>query len=147
MRKTISLFVAIVMCLTSLTMFANAAENRIYLEDGSYYVITIAVNGERASGTRTGTKSYTYHTSAGVAKWTVKLTGTFAYSGNSATCTAFGCDVTVLDSNWNVISKSTSKSGNEALATVTMGRKVLGVTIEQKTANLSLSCDGNGNLS
>lgn len=137
----------VAMCIASFTVTANATENRIYFKDGSYYIVWIESNGVKATGTKTGSKNYTYYSNSGTALWNAKLTGAFTYSGSNAVCTASSCDITVWDSNWNVISKSTSKSGNEALGTATMSRKVLGVTIEQKTANLSLSCDANGNLS
>lgn len=57
------------------------------------------------------------------------------------------CDVTILSSTWYVVSKSATKGGNTAKATVTMGRKLVGVTIDKETYNITLTCDKNGNVS
>ena len=79
--------------------------------------------------------------------WKAVLTGTFTYNGTSATCTASSCNVIIYDSDWHEISKSATKSSNTASASVTMGRKFLGITIDKETFYLSLSCDKNGVLS
>lgn len=121
--------------------------NVIHFDDGSYIVETIDIAQSRASGTKTGTKSQTYYGSAGDSEWKAVLTGTFTYTGSSATCTSSSVDVTIYDSAWYVISKSASKSGNSANASVTMGEKLLGVTVTKVPTELSLQCDVNGNLS
>ena len=119
----------------------------MYLDDGSYITITIDETGSRASGTKSGRKTYTYTASNGDICWESTLTGTFTYTGTTATCTASNCSVTVYESNWYTVSKSASKSGNTATATFTMGRKVLGITIAKDTYEITLSCDKDGNLS
>ena len=67
--------------------------------------------------------------------------------GSYASCTAANCTVSTFDSTWYVISKSASRSGNTAAASVTMGKSQLGVTTKTASCSLSLSCDANGNLS
>ena len=118
-----------------------------YFEDGSYMTEKVYAVQTRASGTVTGSKVKNYYDSDGNLDWKAVLTGTFSYTGSSATCTAASCNVTIYDSSWHVSSKSASKSGNTAYGTVTMEYKLLGVTVDKKSTDLSLQCDANGNLS
>lgn len=125
----------------------NETASIIYLEDGSYITITTVEIETRASGSKTAQRTYTCTANDGTVCWTATLTASFSYTGSSATCTSSDCSVTVYKSNWYTVSKSATKSGNTATATVTMGRKVLGITIAKDTYNISISCDPNGNLS
>ena len=125
----------------------NETASIIYLEDGSYITITTVEIETRASGSKTAQRTYTCTANDGTVCWTATLTASFSYTGSSATCTSSDCSVTVYKSNWYTVSKSATKSGNTATATVTMGRKVLGITIAKDTYSISISCDPNGNLS
>lgn len=116
-------------------------------EDGSYLEISMQSSQSRASGSLTKTKNYIYHNTDGTSAWKISLTGSFTYTGTSATCTASNCSVTIYESNWYTISKSATKSGNTAYGTATLGYKYLGVTVQQKTYNLTLTCDKDGNVS
>lgn len=150
-KRFISVLLAFTLILTlSLNVFAEETSDRtdiIYLADGSYITITINESTTRASGTKSGSKTYTYTASDDTVSWKAVVTGTFTYNGTTATCTAANCDVTIYDNVWYLISKAASKSNNTANASVTMGRKFLGITIAKETYDLSLSCDKNGNLS
>lgn len=119
----------------------------IYLNNGYYIIESISVNVSRASGSITGTKSHTCYDSNGNSDWKAVLTGTFTYNGASATCTSSSVSVTIYDSSWYTISKSATKSTNVASASVTMGCKILGVTFNEVTVPITLTCDANGNLS
>ena len=138
---------ALLLPVQALAANETEAASIIYFEDGSYITITINVFESRASGSKTGQKNYVYTSNSGTVCWDATLTGTFTYTGSSATCTYSDCSVTVYENNWYIVSKSAAKSGNTATATVTMGRKVLGITIAKDTYNMALSCDANGNLS
>ena len=70
-----------------------------------------------------------------------------ADNGSKATCTSSSIDVTIYDSEWYVIVKSAGKSENIARGSVTIGKKLLGVTVSQHPVSLTLTCDANGNLS
>ena len=83
----------------------------------------------------------------GTAQWKATLSGSFTYTGSSATCTSSSVDVTVYDSSWYTISKSSNKSGSKATASVTMGEKLAGVTVTKVPISLAMTCDKNGNLS
>jgi len=150
MKRVFSYILLTVLLLGVLPVEGYATQmNRetIYYEDGSYLVIEILESVTRASGTKTGKKQYTYYDDNDESQWKAVLSGTFTYTGSSATCTASNVDVTVYDSAWYVSSKYASKSGNTAAASVTMGHKVAGITITKVPVSLTLTCDANGNLS
>lgn len=150
MKRVLPIFLVLTIAIFVFPMYANAAEkenNVVYFDDGSYMTAEVITNRMRASGSVTGNKIKTYYDSEGNTKWKAVLTGSFTYTGSSATCTSASIDVTIYDSNWYVVSKSASKSGNTASASVTMGKKVAGVTVSKVSDNLTLSCDANGNLS
>lgn len=150
MKRILSILLTLTIAMCVFPMYANATgkeDNVLSFDDGSYMTVEVITNGLRASGTVTGNKINTFYDSEGNTKWKAVLTGSFTYTGSSATCTTASVDVTIYDSNWYVISKSASKSGNTASASVTMGRKAAGVTLSKVNADLTLSCDANGNLS
>ena len=140
------LLVFILMCIPQIT-FARENYEYVYFEDGSYAVITIHETALRALNSKNGSRVYTYYNSDGVAQWKAVLSATFTYNGSTSTCTSSGCNVTVFNSDWYTVSKTAGKSGNSSTADVTMGKKLLGITVSKKTVHLSLSCDANGNLS
>lgn len=118
----------------------------IYYEDGSYLAITIQVIEARSTTSKMGSKTYQHYGSDGTVQWQAVLRGLFYYDGTSSYCSSSVCDVTIYNSDWYTISKNVRTSGNSALADLTMGRTLLGFKVEQRTVNMSLSCDVNGNL-
>ena len=135
------------LCVNVSAAAQSKEENVIYFADGSYVTITLEEIGARASGSKTGKKTYTYTDSNGEASWQAVLSGTFTYTGTSATCTASDCDITIYESVWYVVSNTPAKSSNVASVALTMGRKFLGITIEKKNYTWSITCDKDGNLS
>lgn len=123
------------------------SQDRIYFEDGSYVTVETYVTDTRATSTKTASRVYTYYANNGNIDWSATLNGTFTYTGTSSTCTAASCTVSISNSSWYEVGKNVSKIGASAIADVTMGYKILGITIDRKTVNMSLSCDANGNLS
>ena len=121
-------------------------EDVIYLEDGSYITVELTVIGSRASTTKSGSKNYVWHESDGNELWRATLTGTFSYTGTSSVCTASSCSVKITDTDWYTVSKNASRTSNYAYADVTMGRKFIGITVEEKSINIKLTCDRYGNL-
>lgn len=150
-KGCISVFLLLVMLLVMLPVRAEAAqivETEIeYLPDGGYIETVVTESVSRASGTKTGTKVKRQVDADGNEQWAIQLQGTFSYNGTSASCTNAVCNVTVSASNWYVVSKTAGKSGAVATADVTMGRKVLGITVAKNQYALTLTCDKNGNLS
>lgn len=153
MKKIISIFLSIfTMMMLILPCSAvgvkEAAEKDVFwLADGGYVEIITESCTTFAFGTITKSKHYIRHNGDGDTLWDAKLTGTFTYDGTTSSCTNSSCSVAVYRSNWYVVSKSATKSGNTAYATVTMGRKVLGVTVDKETFNITLKCDKDGNVS
>lgn len=129
------------------TTATNTSEEYIYFEDGSYLKIVTSYLSSRASGTKTGSKTYEYTQANGTINWKATIRGTFSYTGTSATCTACTCDVVIYDNAFYIVTKTTHADQNAAKATVTMGQKVLGISVSKNTYNLSIFCDNNGNLS
>lgn len=149
MKRIFSILLAAILMVSILPAAGSAAETMetIYYDDGSYLTIEVIFSPARATWSVTGNKQYTYYNSSSVSQWKAVLTGTFTYTGSSSSCTASSVNVTIYDSSWYVISKSASKSGNKATASVTMGEKADGVTIMRVPVSLALTCDANGNLS
>ena len=152
MRRIIALLISLAVFIAPLFVTANAVEASDevcvwYFDDGSYITETFLIVQSRALGSITGTKTRNYYDSEGALDWKVVLTGSYSYTGSNATCTSSTCNVTIYDSSWYTVSKSSSKSGNTATASATMGEKLLGVTVRQVPVSLSISCDKDGNLS
>lgn len=149
MKRVIS-FLLVAFMLTAIIPVSGKAvrktEETIYYADGSYMTIAVIYAPVRATWGVTGSKQYTYYESNSVAQWKVVLTGTFTYTGSSASCTESSVDVTIYNSAWYIGDKLASKSGNTAKAFVTMKRTNNDVTATVPV-NLALSCDANGNLS
>ena len=155
MKRFICIIFAAMLLLTMFPMSVSAdtQEKRIYLEDGSYYTETIcsipllAINSILRENTVRHNITRTYNSASGVAQWSFTLSGTFRYDGTSATCIATSCSTSILQSGWSCSSKSSHAVGNMAVGDVTMVKKLLGITIETRTAHLTLTCDANGNIS
>ena len=148
MKKIISVILAAVLFCNFYPMYGQAAEkDTIYFADGSYATVEIVNVESRTSGSKTGRKTYTYYNSDSVAQWKVSLTASFTYNGSSATCTDSDISVVLYNSNCYVISRSSGKENNIARGYATIGRRLLGVTVDEKSTSLTLTCDANGNLS
>lgn len=145
--KVVLLVLLIVAMLPVCVFAASETENVIYLDNGSYITIELSYMESRASGTKSGSKTYRYNNSDGVEEWRAVLTGSFTYTGTTATCTASSCSVTITNDNWYTVSKTASKSGASALGELTMGRKWLGITVDKETLSMKITCDASGNLS
>lgn len=122
-------------------------EDVIYFEDGSYITMELTVIESRASTTKSGSKSYICRGGNDDELWRATLTGTFSYTGTSSVCTASSCSVKITDTDWYTISKNASRTSNYAYADVTMGKKFLGITVEEESISIKLTCDRYGNLS
>ena len=112
-----------------------------------YYIVSIITvdNKVKSSGIITGKKTNNYK-SNGVIMFSVVVTGTFSYDGSHATCTNATASASSKNTNWKIVSKNASKSGNTALATVTVNKCVNNVPVNTIKESVALSCDANGNL-
>ena len=152
MRRVISLccvfaLLMSTLCIDVAAMGTQGTEVVEYFEDGSYCVIALEVECGRAAGAKNGTKNYSYYSGDNKLLWTVSLTGTFTYSGISSTCTASNVRITIYNDSWYTEYKASHMSANSALGEASMCRKILGVTVEKRIVELTLTCDVDGNLS
>lgn len=152
MKRIFWCVMACILAVSMLPFYSNAADCGgetviATFEDGSYMTERILFAQTRAGGTVSGSKERNYYDSNGRLYWKAVLNGTFSYTGTSATCTSASCDASSFCSEWYLISKSASRSGNTAYASVTMGERAGGITVSQEDVQLTLECDGNGNLS
>lgn len=150
MRKIVCFVLVVLMICGVMPVNCFAVEKdseTIYFDDGSYMTIELYQSKERASGNVTGSKTNTYYGSSGDTQWKATLTGSFTYTGTGATCTSSSADVAIYSSGWSIYSKYASKSGNSAKASITMIKKLAGVTVSNIPFDMTLTCDANGNLS
>ena len=122
--------------------------------DGGYILETVVTEetlGKTARANeyvRVGTKTNRLKNTSGEVLWTFTLRGQYdVVEGVSSVCTLASYSHSISDSSWSLDSASTTKSGNKAMASATFKKKLLFVTTETKTINLTLTCDKNGNLS
>lgn len=119
----------------------------IYLENGDYIIVELEqTTATRQTAYTSGTKNYTYYNASNEAEWQIQLNGSFSYTGETAKCTGASCTVNIYNSNWYVISKSAAPSYNSAVATVEMGKKLLGIKVFSDTYTVKLTCDKYGKL-
>ena len=97
--------------------------------------------------TKSENKYYTYYDSNNVALWQIVLTGIFTYNYSSASCDHAQVSVSVYDSDWYVVNKSSYTSENKAVANVTMGHRYLGVTATTSSHRVTLTCAPDGTMS
>ena len=141
MRRIVCFLVA---CLLLLGVFpysvqaeSEAGIDTEYPSDGGYIITELVNPGARDASQ---TKVKTYYNSNDVAEWKITLVGTFRYNGSAATCTGATCDVEIYTDDWYLISKSASFELATASCEVTLGQKLLGVTVGTPTYELSLTC-------
>ena len=147
--KILSALLIVVILLPCNAFAANTAEcdrQIIYYEDGSYMLIETKYIDTRATSTRVGYRSYTRYSATNQIQWVATLSATFEYDKSTAVCLSSNCDVEITNTNWHLVSKSASKSGATATAQVTMQHKLLGITINTETIDLSLTCSPNGDF-
>lgn len=158
MKKIISLFLVVVMVLSifSISVYAKndmklISEEIKYLDDGYYVVVTITeedVNSSaRATSTVTGTKSFGLYNSDDEILVTLKTTGTFTYTGSSATCTSASASYIIHNDAWKVPTATASKSGNVATGTFTAKHYVLFIATQTINETVKLTCSKTGTLS
>lgn len=162
MKRFYSILLVVVLFLAVLPVQAFAADmpqqgdDVIYYSDGSSLVISQAKEADQgaflqsnsalASGTKSGQRTYTFRDSDGNVCWVATLTANYTYNGTSASCTSASCSVTISDHHFYVVSKNTTRSGNTATTHLTLGRRLLGVTVSKTNYTITLSCTKDGVL-
>ena len=142
------LFLTSIPCSVHALYYSTENESIIHYEDGSYLTITVYENNTaRTSNTKSGSKSYIYSDANGTEMWRCVLNATFTYDGTTSKATLASAQFTSSDSNWYEDTLYTYRSGNTAYGKLTVGKKLLGVTVGTYNYTLTLTCDKDGNLS
>ena len=145
MKKILLVFITFFIVFVSLVdVNAINAKEQYYFET---VIETETITKTYATGSKTASKTLYVKNASDQVLWYVKVTGTFTYTGSSSTCTSSSVTAEAYDTNWKIISKSSSKSGKTANAIAKGGMYRNGLIIETLTKNVSLTCDANGNLS
>lgn len=154
MKKLMALLLSLVTVL-SMTCVAFAGEMPTtsktypaeyeYFYDVSYMVTTITESSSafiRASRSKTGSKTAKYYSSSGSALWSVTVTGTFSYTGSSATCKSASVSTKIYNSAWSLVSSYAKPCGATAPATAKYNN-----SFTYKSLSVTLTCKANGVLS
>lgn len=153
MKKIIAIFLVVFMLLSVPTIsYANDTDDSKpdgcieYYSDGSYSVTTIESNNVAvmANSSVSKYKTITHYSSKDEKEWEITVTGTFTYTGTSATCTNSTVSYKIYDSNWKVTSAQASKSGRTATGEFTLKRYFLGVPIKTDNEILTITCSNTG---
>ena len=153
MKRCLSAFLAMLSCCSRFIFSVSAGDlassravisTRIELEDGGYIIeeITSDSPNQRATSTKSGTKTSTRYTASGSALYAVKVTGSFKYTGSTSWSTASTATVSIYDSDVTYVSKSATYASNYARATGSV--TYLG---DPESRTVTLYCDKDGNLS
>jgi len=120
--------------------------NVIVNDDGSYYVIEISsvrtLTQQRATATTSGTKKTSHYSGTGTLNWEHSISGSFTYTGTSATCTSASSSYTIYASGWSCTSNLSSKSGASAIGNASFKH-----LISTTNSSVTLTCSANGVLS
>lgn len=153
MKKIIAIFLTVFLILSIPTIsYANDTdyckpnEYIEYFSDGSYSVTTIeSINvAVMANSSVSKYKTITHYSSKDEKEWEITITGTFTYTGSSATCTNSTVSYTIYDKNWKVTSAQASKSGRTATGEFTLKRYFLGIPTKTVNETLTLTCSNTG---
>lgn len=155
MKKIKKIFLSFIVAILFMTQpFQVMAESnntfqatREYLDDGSFFEILIESNENQRSSIKNASKTFTFKNANEEPLWYAKVTANFYYDGNTSSCTSSSASGGSYVSEWKILSKSSSRTGNVASATVTAGAYMGGLYVDSLTVKVLLSCDKNGNLS
>lgn len=156
MKKITLLIVSLLLSLLFATTISFASsEPSVSIEilpDGTYYEITITENTSpivffSSTQTKSGSKTVAYKNTNGNTLWSVKVTGTFTYTGSSSKCTSSSVSAISYYSGWRITSKSATKSGNVATAKATAKMYENDTAVKTVTKSVTLTCSSKGVLS
>ena len=159
MKRMISILnVGVVLFVFSATVSAADVNPDVeieYFDDGSYLITTFEEGSSHfgvsafSTNAKNVTKSKTvkYYDSNKVARWYVKVTGTFLYGKGVAKCTSSSVSAGTYGKIWKIVSKSAGKSGNAATAKATAKQYYNGTVIKTINKTVKLTCSSTGSFS
>ena len=125
-----------------------------YLDDGSYFVITLESNDGTAtlSTNKVGTKTTTYYSSSNVALCALTISATFSYDGSTVSCVGTQYKTYSYDDEWsveNIVTSRNNSSTTKASATASGNfvMRSLGIKVKSIPTSTTIYCDKNGTLS
>lgn len=152
MKRIGSLLLVLVLAFSAMLLPCSAASQEdpeiIYLEDGSYIVITTGTYSvARSSNTIGGYRKFEHFDANDKLHWTYTLNAQFRYTpGVEAVCTSATCSVEISASGWSCSEKSATSSGAVAIGEATMIKKVFFITTNTVPVHITITCDTYGNL-
>ncbi len=149
-KLSISFIIAVMLVFQPFSVIAapiNTTVTTEYLDNGNYLEIVIESNTNQRSSIKNASKTVTYKNADGQSLWYAKVTANFYFDGKTSSCTSSSASAGSYVDIWKILSKSSSRTGNTASATVTAGAYVGGLYVDSTTEKVLLSCDKNGNLS
>ncbi len=143
MKKIILSLCLFLTCCLPFTNLVSATEY--------YYEETIEIidstPSSRVVNTITGKKTKSMKNSAGNVLWYVSVTGTFVYTGSKSSCTISTVEAKSNNKFWKILSKSSSKSANKAIATAKAQNILDGEVVATHVLSTTLTCSATGKLS
>lgn len=155
-RRVFILCIAIVMVLANApSVYAYVPEND-FAEQDFYIETTISeandifeysvITPRSAEKRITKTKTITGKTKDSKVAWSVSITATFTYDGNTSKCISCSHNAESFVKYWKIKSVSSKRSGNSATASAIMTTSVGGVSKDFKQA-VTISCSASGVVS
>ncbi len=96
--------------------------------------------------TVTKTKYCNYFDKEGNLLWSVYLVGKFTYNHRKAVCVSSEISYDVKDTDWKLLSSSSTEKENTAVGNFVVKQYKLGVPLKEIEGTLTLTCDKNGNV-
>lgn len=131
----------------------SSTYREIVCDDTIYYVETIITElpgiSTYATGPlqhKTATKTDYYRDANNNVLWSVSITATFYYDGESAACTSCSHQASAPASTWNIKSVSSSSSGNSATATATATQTLAFGITKDVTRSVTIYCSPTGTI-
>ena len=87
-----------------------------------------------------------YYDANGTLLWDVHLSGEFVYNGKGSTCVKSEITYIIRDSDWKMISCSSTEDGNTAKGEFAIRQYKLGVPLKLIEKTLTITCDKDGNI-
>lgn len=149
-KITASILAFSLLLLLSFSAFAATPEKEIEQLSNGYYIVT-EIEGDSMialrSTTTTKTKTSTCYNNSNEKVWSVSVTGTFSYGNGTATCLSASCSAKSYNSTWSVGNKTSSKSGNKAIASATGVQYYNGHEVQSIKRTVTLTCSPTGQFS
>lgn len=155
-RRIVILCIAIVMILAKVPYTYAYASEDYFLKQDFYIETTISESNympkdsgaimRSAKKKVTKTKMVTGREKDGKAAWSVSITATFTYDGNTSQCVSCSHEAESFKKEWKIKSVSSKKSGNAATATAVVTHTSGSISKDFKQA-VTISCSASGIVS